>query len=103
MASCLCEIQLENEIAIMFKKLFVEHPESVGESYFEHMGVAFGFGLHMMGAAFACMIHGLIPGLFKSTGSKAVICLHDRLVTNRCRHVAPASDGIATSHKTAVS
>jgi len=37
----------------MFKKLFVEHPESVGESYFEHLGVAFSFGFQMLGAAFA--------------------------------------------------
>ncbi len=76
----------------MFKKLFVEHPQSVGESYFEHMGVAFSFGFHMLGAAFACIIHGLVPGLFKSTGSKAITCLHDRLVTNRCHKAAKAAE-----------
>ncbi len=27
--------------------LFTEHPESVGESYTEHMGTAFGFGARM--------------------------------------------------------
>jgi hypothetical protein len=25
------------------RRLFTEHPESVGESYFEHMGVALSF------------------------------------------------------------
>ncbi|MDF2812409.1 MAG: hypothetical protein K0S56_3440, partial [Microvirga sp.] len=25
------------------KKLFTEHPDAVGESYFEHMGVALSF------------------------------------------------------------
>lgn len=70
----------------MLRKLFVEHPQSVGESYLEHMGVAFSFGFQMLGAALACIIHGLVPGLFTKTGSKAIICLHDRLVTNRCRH-----------------
>jgi Family of unknown function (DUF6356) len=59
----------------VFKKLFVDHPQSVGETYFEHLGVAFGFGFKMLGAALACMIHGLVPGLFKTTGSKAIICL----------------------------
>lgn len=86
----------------MFKKLFVDHPESVGESYFEHMGVAFGFGFQMMAAAFACIIHGLVPGLFKSTGSKAITCLHDRLVTNRCRHTAQSSEPIANRPETAL-
>jgi Family of unknown function (DUF6356) len=67
----------------MLKKLFVEHPQSVGESYLEHMGVAFSFGFSMLGAALACIIHGFVPGLFKGTGSKAILCLHDRLVAKR--------------------
>jgi hypothetical protein len=75
----------------MLRKLFVEHPQSVGEGYFEHMGVAFSFGFAMLGAAVACIIHGLVPGLFKSTGSKAICCLHERLVTNRCRHANAAT------------
>jgi hypothetical protein len=77
----------------MLRKLFVEHPQSVGESYFEHMGVAFSFGFSMMGAALACIIHGFVPGLFKSTGSKAIIGLHDRLVTNRCRKAVTTAQG----------
>jgi hypothetical protein len=87
----------------MFKKLFFDHPQSVGESYFEHMGMAFGFGFKLLAAAIACIIHGLIPGLFKTTGSKAIICLHDRLVTNRCRHAVATNDTIANSPKAAVS
>jgi hypothetical protein len=67
----------------MFKRLFVDHPESVGESYFEHMGVAFSFGFAMLGGALACIIHGFIPGIFKSTGSKTIQALHQRLVLKR--------------------
>jgi Family of unknown function (DUF6356) len=85
----------------MLKKLFVDHPQSVGESYFEHMSVAFGFGFKMLGAGFACMIHGLVPGLFKSTGSQAITCLHDKLVANRCRH-NEASTHIVTTKETAL-
>ena len=69
----------------MFKKLFVEHPDSVGESYFEHLCMAFSFSGRMFAGAVACLIHGLIPGLFTSTGSRAIACLHDRMVTNRNR------------------
>ncbi|MFM1975977.1 MAG: hypothetical protein RL145_823 [Pseudomonadota bacterium] len=87
----------------MFKKLFVEHPESVGESYFEHLGVAFSFGFQMLGAAFACIIHGLIPGLFKSTGSQTICCLHDRMVLHRNRKHAATSAPIAQSGETALS
>jgi hypothetical protein len=81
----------------MLKKMFSDHPESVGESYFEHMGVAFSFGFQMMGAALACLIHGLIPGLFQSTGSKTVICLHNRLVTNRCKKAVDLGETLVTT------
>ena len=86
----------------MFKKLFLEHPESVGESYFAHMGVASGFGFQLLVAAGACFIHGLVPGLFKSTGSRAIISLHDRLVTNRCANHKNSVNNAATTSETAV-
>jgi hypothetical protein len=87
----------------MFKKLFVEHPESVGESYFQHMGMAFSFGFSMLGAGLACIIHGLIPGLFTTTGRTTITCLHDRLVVNRCRHaVSKTETPIATIKETAL-
>ena len=37
----------------MFRR-FTDHPASVNETYFQHMGQAFGFGSHMLVAAFAC-------------------------------------------------
>ncbi len=37
-------------------RLFTEHPESVGESYTEHMGVAFSFGSKMVVAGVACLL-----------------------------------------------
>lgn len=86
----------------MFKKLFLEHPESVGESYFAHMGVASGFGFQLLVAAGACFIHGLVPGLFKSTGSRAIISLHDRLVTNRCARHPNSANATTTTQETAV-
>ena len=68
------------------KRLFVEHPETVGESYFEHLQAASGFGSRMIICGCACLLHGIFPFLFERTGSKAVTELHDRMVTNRCRN-----------------
>lgn len=67
----------------MFKRLFVEHPASVGESYLEHMGVAASFGGAMFLGSLACFIHALFPGLCVKTGSGVVTTLHYRMVTNR--------------------
>ncbi|HWZ61633.1 MAG TPA: DUF6356 family protein [Steroidobacteraceae bacterium] len=64
-------------------RAFTEHPASVGESYMEHMGRAACFGLRMMGAGAACLVHALLPFLFVSTGSAAVAELNDRMVAKR--------------------
>ncbi len=65
----------------MFQRLFQNHPASVGESYGQHAGFAFGVGLRMIGAGVACMLHGLFPFLFISTGSRCIRDLHANLGT----------------------
>jgi len=70
----------------MFDKLFLDHPKSVDEGYFEHMGVALSFGGHMLLASLACFIHAFVPGLCVKTGSNAIRGLHTRMVTGRHRH-----------------
>ena len=51
---------------------FVDHPRSVGETYGEHFAVALGFGLRLIGAGLACLVHACVPGWFTRTGSRAV-------------------------------
>ena len=62
---------------------FTDHPASVNETYFQHMGMAFGFGSRMLIAGLACLMHGLFPFLFVRTGSKTINELHGRMVTHR--------------------
>lgn len=64
-------------------RLFTEHPASVGESYLTHLVAASGFGLRMLAGGCACLIHGLLPFLFTTTGSRTVAALHERMVTHR--------------------
>lgn len=66
-------------------KLFTSHPNSVGESYLEHMSMAFGFGARLVVSGIACLLHGIFPFLFVKTGSETVGELHDRMITNRDR------------------
>jgi hypothetical protein len=69
----------------MLVKLFTEHPRTVGESYFQHLGQATVFGLRMLGGGIACLLHGFFPFMFVRTGSSCIQHLHDRMVTNRAR------------------
>lgn len=71
------------------KRAFSEHPESVGETYFEHFSHANSFGVRMVLGGFACMLHGLLPFLFVKTGSKQIETLHGRMVVNRSKLPAP--------------
>jgi len=61
----------------VIREAFTEHPASVGESYSEHMGVAIGFGWKMIASGLACVLHGVFPFMFKTTGSKCIKTLHD--------------------------
>lgn len=74
-------------------RLFTEHPQSVGENYTEHMGVAFGFGWRMVLAGLACLVHAVLPFLFVKTGSHAITVLHDRMVAHRVRKPVPEAAG----------
>ena len=65
------------------KRIFTEHPSTVGESYGEHLVTAAGFGTRLLIAGSACMIHALLPFLFQKTGSRAIAELNTRMVTGR--------------------
>lgn len=62
---------------------FTDHPHSVGETYFQHMGVAFSFGWKMLSTGCACLIHGIFPFLFTTRGKETIEELHRRVVTHR--------------------
>jgi phosphate/sulfate permease len=65
--------------------VFTEHPASVGETYFQHLETASSFGSRMIVAGMACMLHGVFPFLFVTTGSKTVKHLHERMIIHRSR------------------
>lgn len=64
-------------------RAFTQHPETVGETYFEHLGSAWGFASTMFVGAMACLLHGLFPFAFQSSGSRRIRELHDRMVVHR--------------------
>ena len=74
----------------MFDRLFLQHPRSVGETYFEHAAMAFGFAARLFLAALACTIHALVPGVLQRTGSLMIADLYARMVSGRRRSPAAA-------------
>jgi len=69
----------------LIQRLFRDHPESVGETYLEHLFQASYFGMRMVVVGFACLVHALIPYLFKTTGRTAISELHSKMVLHRAK------------------
>lgn len=67
----------------MFRKLFLDHPAEVGETYPEHFTVAASFGFAMIVGGVGALLHAFIPAICKSTGSRTISRLHARLVKAR--------------------
>lgn len=63
----------------MLRKLFIDHPTEVGESYGEHFAVATGFGISLLAGGLACLVHAIVPALCKTTGSGIVRNLYRRM------------------------
>lgn len=80
----------------MLQRLFFDHPRSVGETYAQHFATASHFGVRLVLAGLACWVHGFIPAMFTTTGSRAVKALHNDMIANRRRDMREwymASDG----------
>ena len=70
-------------VSMDLRRLFTEHPQSVGETYAEHMVRASWFGGRMVVAGLACMVHALLPFVFVRTGSQAIEELNARMLATR--------------------
>lgn len=63
----------------MFRRLFLSHPQQVGESYFQHQRVALSFAFPLLGAGLAALAHAFVPGMFERTAGDMIRGLHTRL------------------------
>ena len=59
-----------------------EHLNEVNETYFQHMRITFKIGFKMLLTGVLCLIHGLIPSLFKKTGSNQIAKMYEMVSRN---------------------
>ena len=62
----------------MISKVFLDHPRSVDETYLQHARFAGGFSLKLFGAAFAALIHAVIPAALDKTASRMIADMYAR-------------------------
>lgn len=51
------------------RRLFLDHPHEVGESYFQHLGAAWAVAFRLARLSATAMLHGLLPSLARTTVS----------------------------------
>ena len=56
----------------LIKRLFVDHPREVEETYFEHMAASGRFGFKLLRLSACAFCHAAVPGLFKTTVSDEI-------------------------------
>lgn len=62
----------------MIRRVFLDHPASVDETYGQHFLFALGFSLKLFVAAFAALLHAFIPAACERTASRIVAGLYAR-------------------------
>ena len=64
---------------------FTAHPRDVGETYVEHAVFACRYGAKMTLGGIAAVLHGLLPFLFQTTGSRITRELNATLEASAAR------------------
>ena len=59
-----------------------EHLNEVNETYFQHMRITLKIVIAMLVTGVFCLINGLIPGLFKKTGSNQITKMYEMVSRN---------------------
>jgi Family of unknown function (DUF6356) len=67
----------------VISRIFLEHPKTVGETYWEHFRVASSFGVAMVSGGVKAMVHAVLPNVYETAGSDTIRRLHNIMVEKR--------------------
>ena len=72
-------------------RLFLEHPRSLGMSWWGHGVGALAIGVRLVGAGIACLIHAVVPGVFTQTAGKTIAGMYDHMMRRKAGAANPES------------
>ena len=65
------------------RNLFKEHPNSVGETYFQHFLKSCSFGIKLLLIAMRAFVHAIFPWCFEHSASDRISKLNDVLQSRK--------------------
>lgn len=86
---------------MIIQRIFLNHPEKVGEGFFEHMLFALTFSGRLFKASAAAFLHAFVPSLCETTASKAIMDMHAEIAARRA--VMAKSQGAVANASAATS
>jgi uncharacterized circularly permuted ATP-grasp superfamily protein len=60
-------------------RIFLSHPRTAGQGYFEHLRFAWSFGIVLLRGAFEAFVHGVVPCVMTTNASSRVRELYRRI------------------------
>jgi len=63
--------------------VFLRHPESIGETYWQHLRFASFSGLRLVIAGVACIIHSIFPIFFEKVASNTIEKLSQEIAARK--------------------
>ena len=73
----------------LVRRLFIDHPGSLGMSWTEHGIGAVKIGGELIGAGCAAIIHAIVPGWFTETAGKSVTRIYDHIQSRKAGAANP--------------
>jgi len=81
--------RMESQRSGMGRRLFVDHPESLGMSWAGHGIGALAIGARLIAAGAACLVHAVVPGWFTQTAGKTITDMYDHMQSRRAGATNP--------------
>ncbi len=73
----------------LIRRLFVEHPRSLGMGWAEHGFGAAKISAELMGAGLAALVHAIVPGWFTETAGRTVTRIYEHIQSRKAGAANP--------------
>jgi hypothetical protein len=74
---------MSNEQSPALRRLFTDHPRSLGMSWAGHGAGAVKIGAELIGAGCAAIVHAAVPGWFTETAGRTVTRMYDHIQSRK--------------------
>jgi hypothetical protein len=71
------------------KRLFLDHPRSLGMTWASHGLGALAIGIRLLAAGLACLVHAVVPGFFTQTAGRTITEIYGHMTERKAAAANP--------------